>query len=82
MGTTAKTLFQGLSNTDARAHNDDIDIIRRAFEEYITYVTSDDVTLYPQLVGNIADEMEDIFVQYLYECGCKSTKNLGFREII
>ena len=68
MGTTAKTLFQGLSNANARTHDDDIDIVRRPFEEYIAHVPPDDVTLHPQLVGNIADEMEDIFVQYLCQC--------------
>ena len=68
MGTTAKTLFQSLSNADTRTHNDDIDIVRRPFEEYIAYVPPNDVTLHPQLVGNIADKMEDIFVQYLCQC--------------
>ena len=53
----------GFCQPDTASHHDDINVLRRPFEEEVADVAPDDIGFDPHFVGHVSDEMEDACIQ-------------------
>ena len=52
-------------HTDAAAHHHHVDVFRRAFEEDVAHVAAHHIAFHAELVGTVANQVENLAVEYL-----------------
>ena len=65
----AQCLLQRLRHLYAAAHDNDVDVVRGALEEYVAHIAAHEIAFYAHLVGNFAYLMEYLFVENLCQFG-------------
>ena len=65
MGFLAHYPLQFLSHRDTTAHHHHVDIVGGALQEDVTHIAAHHIAGHTQLVGGLADLMENLLVQYL-----------------
>ena len=65
----AQRLLQRLRHLYAAAHDDDVDVVRGALEEYVAHIAAHEIAFYAHLVGHFAYLMEYLFVENLCQFG-------------
>lgn len=60
---------QRLRHLYAAAHDDDVDVVRGALEEYVAHIAAHEIAFYAHLVGYFAYLMEYLFVENLCQFG-------------
>ena len=67
----SESFFHLFGQSDATAHNNHVDVVRRSFEKDVAHVATHHITFEPQMVGSIAYQMKDIIIEYFCQFGIR-----------